>query len=63
MVGDEDQSIYSFRGAYPKALLNFKNEYTNTSIMYMERNYRSTPQIVQKAKEFISQIKNIICFK
>ncbi|MBQ6052769.1 MAG: ATP-dependent helicase [Clostridia bacterium] len=57
MVGDEDQSIYGFRGAYPKALLNFRYDYTNPYIMRMERNYRSTPQIVDKAQLFISKNK------
>ncbi len=55
MVGDEDQSIYGFRAAYPKALLNFRYDYINPYILRMERNYRSTKQIVEKAKGFISQ--------
>lgn len=54
MVGDEDQSIYGFRAAYPKALLNFKYDYRNPYILRMERNYRSTNQIVEKAQKFIS---------
>ena len=57
MVGDEDQSIYGFRGAYPKALLNFRYDYINPFIMRMERNYRSTEQIVEKAQLFISKNK------
>ncbi len=57
MVGDEDQSIYGFRAAYPKALLNFRYDYLNPYILRMERNYRSTPQIVDKAQSFISQNK------
>lgn len=57
MVGDEDQSIYGFRGAYPGALLNFRYDYTNPFIMRMERNYRSTSQIVEKAQSFISKNK------
>lgn len=55
MVGDEDQSIYGFRAAYPKALLNFRYDYVNPYILRMERNYRSTEQIVAKAQAFISQ--------
>ncbi len=55
MVGDEDQSIYGFRAAYPKALLNFRYDYLNPYILRMERNYRSTAQIVEKAQLFISQ--------
>ena len=54
MVGDEDQSIYGFRAAYPKALLNFRYDYLNPYILRMERNYRSTNQIVEKAQSFIS---------
>ena len=57
MVGDEDQSIYGFRGAYPQALLNFRYDYTNPYILRMERNYRSAPVIVNKAQEFISKNK------
>lgn len=57
MVGDEDQSIYGFRAAYPKALLNFRYDYLNPYILRMERNYRSTAQIVKKAQMFISQNK------
>lgn len=57
MVGDEDQSIYGFRAAYPKALLNFRYDYLNPYILRMERNYRSTTQIVNMAQAFISQNK------
>lgn len=57
MVGDEDQSIYGFRAAYPKALLNFRYDYVNPYILRMERNYRSTSRIVDKAQSFISQNK------
>lgn len=57
MVGDEDQSIYGFRAAYPKALLNFRADYNNPYVLRMERNYRSTPQIIEKAQMFISENK------
>jgi DNA helicase-2/ATP-dependent DNA helicase PcrA len=57
MVGDEDQSIYGFRGAYPRALLNFRYNYKNPYILRMERNYRSTSQIVDKAQRFITKNK------
>ena len=57
MVGDEDQCIYGFRGAYPRALLNFRYDYQNPYILRMERNYRSTTQIVQMAQMFISRNK------
>lgn len=58
MVGDEDQSIYAFRGAYPDALLNFKNEYQNPFILRLETNYRSTGKIVDKAATFIAKNSN-----
>lgn len=57
MVGDEDQSIYGFRGAYPRAFLNFRFDYINPYILRMETNYRSTKQIVDKAQVFISANK------
>ncbi|MBR4319576.1 MAG: ATP-dependent helicase, partial [Oscillospiraceae bacterium] len=55
MVGDEDQSIYRFRAAYPRALLNFTDTYVNPYVMFLETNYRSTRQIVSVAKRFISR--------
>ena len=57
MVGDEDQSIYGFRGAFPQAFLNFKYDYRNPYILRMETNYRSTPQITDLAQRFISKNK------
>lgn len=57
MVGDEDQSIYRFRAAYPRALLDFTDTYVNPYIMFLETNYRSTQPIVSAAQKFIS--KNI----
>lgn len=55
MVGDEDQSIYRFRAAYPRALLDFTDTYTNPYILFLETNYRSTKPIVSAAQLFISQ--------
>lgn len=43
MVGDEDQSIYGFRAAYPEALMRFEQTYPNARVLLMEENYRSTP--------------------
>ncbi|MCR5808776.1 MAG: UvrD-helicase domain-containing protein [Clostridiales bacterium] len=57
MVGDEDQSIYGFRAAFPRAMLNFRYDYVNPYILRMERNYRSTAQIVELAQRFISKNK------
>ena len=55
MVGDEDQSIYGFRAAYPKALTDFENDYPNSSVLYIERNYRSTFEIISTAAKFIEK--------
>lgn len=58
MVGDEDQSIYSFQGAYPRALTSFKDNYKNPYILHMETNYRSYKEIVDKANSFIRRNAN-----
>lgn len=58
MVGDEDQSIYRFRGAFPQALIDFKDTYPNPYILWMETNYRSTPEIVNVASAFIQRNQN-----
>lgn len=55
MVGDEDQSIYGFRAAYPKALLNFEYTYKDAKVLYMEENFRSGKAIVKSADEFIQK--------
>lgn len=57
MVGDEDQSIYGFRAAYPEALMSFGKDYPGAKILLMEDNFRSTGQIVAAAGKFIK--KNI----
>ena len=53
MVGDEDQSIYGFRAAYPEALLNFEKEHPSALTLVMDTNYRSNPKIVEAADKFI----------
>ena len=53
-VGDDDQSIYSWRGAEIKNFLNFKHEYKNTKIIKLEENYRSTQNILSTASKLIS---------
>lgn len=58
VVGDEDQSIYGFRGAFPQALMNFRNDYHNANILLMERNYRSTEEIVRISADFIDKNRN-----
>ena len=55
MVGDEDQSIYGFRAAYPEALLDFEKTYPNARILKMEENYRSDGYIVESADRLIQK--------
>lgn len=57
MVGDEDQSIYGFRAAYPEALLSFKSTYPEGKILLMEENFRSDGAIVSAADRFIQKNK------
>ena len=66
MVGDEDQSIYGFRAAYPEALLNFEKEHRGAKILLMEQNYRSGSGIVSAADQFIQKntlrhAKHMVC--
>ena len=53
-VGDEDQSIYSWRGAEIKNIVDFKKTYPNAKIMRLETNYRSTSNILNAANSLIS---------
>lgn len=55
MVGDEDQSIYGFRAAYPEALISFEGTYPDAKVLLLENNYRSTKEIVGAADRFIRQ--------
>lgn len=55
MVGDEDQSIYGFRAAYPEALLSFEKTFPNAKVMKMEENFRSDAKIVEAADRFIQK--------
>lgn len=57
VVGDDDQSIYSWRGAEPSYLLQFKKKFPNCKVLFMEQNYRSTSTIVQAANMFIKRNK------
>ena len=58
MVGDEDQSIYGFRAAYPDALLAFEKTYPGAKVLLMEDNYRSTRDILQAAGGFIARSRS-----
>lgn len=55
MVGDEDQSIYGYRAAYPEALLTFEKEHKGATVLLMEENFRSDAAIVQAANDFIQK--------
>lgn len=48
MVGDEDQSIYGFRAAYPQALMDFEKTYPGARVLLMEENYRSREPILPR---------------
>ncbi|WP_077534600.1 ATP-dependent helicase [Massiliimalia massiliensis] len=52
-VGDEDQCIYSFRGAYPEELYGFSVRYPDAQVLKMEENFRCPSEITGKANDFI----------
>lgn len=58
IVGDPDQTIYTWRGANVRYLLNFDQEFHNVQTIMMMQNYRSTPQIVAVANSLIGNNKN-----
>ncbi len=59
-VGDDDQSIYAWRGADPKAILAFSERFGSCAVFKLEQNYRSTQNIVQAANSLIAHNKRQI---
>ncbi|MFJ3907622.1 ATP-dependent DNA helicase UvrD2 [Streptomyces vinaceus] len=57
VVGDASQTIYSFTGATPDHLLNFRTRYPQATLVKLVRDYRSTPQVVHLANGLLAQAK------
>ncbi|MFD7911246.1 ATP-dependent DNA helicase UvrD2 [Streptomyces sp. NPDC059752] len=57
VVGDASQTIYSFTGATPDHLLNFRTRYPQATVVKLVRDYRSTPQVVYLANGLLNQAK------
>ena len=58
VVGDDDQSIYGFRGARPQIMLDFKKEYPDATEIRLSTNYRSSKEIIKAADSLIRKNKN-----
>ena len=58
LVADDDQSIYGFRGAYPRYLLDFKKRFEDANLYYLDQNFRSDAHIVTAAAEIIAHNKD-----
>lgn len=55
IVGDDDQSIYRFRGAKPEIMLNFPKDYPGAQQIVLDRNFRSVPPVIEGALRVISE--------
>ncbi|MBH0131294.1 ATP-dependent helicase [Salinibacterium sp. NK8237] len=60
VVGDVSQTIYSFAGASPDFLLRFASQHANAAVLRLERNYRSTPEIVHAANKLMANQKGAL---
>ncbi|WP_299556626.1 ATP-dependent DNA helicase UvrD2 [uncultured Mycolicibacterium sp.] len=60
VVGDANQTIYSFTGATPRYLLDFSRRYPDATVVRLERDYRSTPQVVSLANRVIAAARGRI---
>ena len=58
LVGDDDQSVYSWRGANPENMIQVTKDYPQTKVLLLEQNYRSTNEILKTANQLIKNHKN-----
>ncbi len=59
VVGDDDQSIYAWRGAKPENIAQLQQDYPNLKLVKLEQNYRSTSRILESANQLISNNKHL----